>query len=527
MAWFRSVLGLPVLAKLGYKQETTRPFNKLTTWALNYTNTYVLLNIPPMKYALNTGGPPNVLWSFWPVTLIVCCVALSMAELCSAMPTMGGLSNFAARVGGPKWGPYAAWYVCIVLLYSTNQDPHLVNPGTPPGSTTSPTLPHSAYLCVVIRQLNSDWAPETQELRNVEYGFYVAIVAFVAFINIVGENYLPTISQWSSYLIFIGTMVIAIYPMARIGRDNLADTSFVFLEWQNGTEVDSKALVALIGLFPAAWNVVGIDASSHISEETTNSTTSATTSLVFTVIAGGVGGFFLWVCQLFIIQDLDAVLNGEFDPYVETWLLTVGPGPTTGFLLVVFFSFTMTACASVVVTSRMFFSLVRDQALPFSSFWYYILFGLFTLFSDVVFPALTSVSTVCFFISTVIPLRITVAKDTFKPGPWNLGSWTFVSGWIAVIFVAFLSVIFMLPTEYPVDPSLSNFPFAPLVFGVVLIFVNVWWFAVARHSFKGPVKTVSDEEVRRLEETLEVKPEGARVGVSEGVAVVLLFHIYA
>ncbi|KAJ3337951.1 hypothetical protein HDU93_000275 [Gonapodya sp. JEL0774] len=441
---------------------------------------------------------------------------------------MGGLYNFAARLGGPKWGPYAAWNTAWFNYISNVAG--LAN-----------AAQASAYLLTVIRQLNSDWMPEDQELRNIEYVFYLVIVALVAVINIFGEDYLPTVAQFASYVIFIGSWVIAIYPLAYVGSSNLASAEFVFITWQNYTGSESNVLVALIGLLPAAWNIVGFDASSHIAEETSESTTSASTSLVFTVIAGAIGGFILWTCQFYLVTDIDAVLSSDYDPYVEIWLGTVGPTATTVFLAIMFFSFVMTSCASVVVTSRMFFSLVRDKALPFSDFWYYInptfhspirailltmfltwVLGLPTLFSDVVFPALTSVSTVCFFISTVIPtlLRITVGRENFKPGPWHLGKWAFPSGWIAVIFVAFMTVIFMLPTEYPVAPDLSNLNFAPIVFAIVLIFINLWWFLIARHTFKGPVRNISEEQVAKLEEELMLKgnKEGtAQIGATDAV----------
>lgn len=37
------------------------------------------------------------------------CVAMSMAELCSSMPTSGGLYYAAAVLAPEGWGPFAAW----------------------------------------------------------------------------------------------------------------------------------------------------------------------------------------------------------------------------------------------------------------------------------------------------------------------------------------------------------------------------------------------------------------------------------
>ncbi|KAI9004975.1 amino acid permease-domain-containing protein [Hyaloraphidium curvatum] len=515
-----------VLANLGYKQETDRPFNRITTFALNYVNVCVLLNVPLMNYALTTGGPATVMWSFLPVSLLVGCVALSMAELCSAFPSMGGLYLFAYKLGGEKWGPFAAWNTAWMNYFANVAG--LAN-----------ACQGSAYLVLLMWEINSEWSPEIQEFRNVEYGFYVLFLVLVACINIFGEHWLPMISQWTSYFVMIGTIIIAIWPLCT--APTLQSGSFVFLEFQNYTGWDSNVLVALIGLLPAAWNIVGFDASSHIAEETTASSTSASWSLVWTCVFGFVGGFFLWCCQFFIVQDLEATLNSDYDAFVQMWLDTVGLGPTTAFLAIMMISFLMTSCASVVVTSRMFFSLVRDKALPYSGFWYHInprfkspvraillttfitlVLGMFTLFSDLVFPAMTSISTACFFVSCVIPtfFRITVARNTFVPGPFNLGRYTFASGWIAVIFVAFLFVIFMLPTEMPIASDLSNFNFAPLVMAAFLIGVELFWLLWARTRYKGPLKTVSDEEIKQLE--AEMRALGGEVdseAASEGAEV--------
>lgn len=46
----------------------------------------------------------------WVVAMVgVQCVAMSMAELCSSMPTSGGLYYAAAVLAPPGWGPLASW----------------------------------------------------------------------------------------------------------------------------------------------------------------------------------------------------------------------------------------------------------------------------------------------------------------------------------------------------------------------------------------------------------------------------------
>src|ERR1700712_2562164 len=46
----------------------------------------------------------------WIVAMVgIQCVAMSMAELCSSMPTSGGLYYAAAVLAPPGWGPLASW----------------------------------------------------------------------------------------------------------------------------------------------------------------------------------------------------------------------------------------------------------------------------------------------------------------------------------------------------------------------------------------------------------------------------------
>lgn len=46
-------------------------------------------------------------------------------------------------------------------------------------------------------------------------------------------------------------------------------------------------------------------------------------------------------------------------------------------------------------------------------------------------------------------MRITVARTSFQPGPFHLGRLSLVVGWAATFWVAFITVIFCLPTAYP------------------------------------------------------------------------------
>ncbi len=54
------------------------------------------------------AGTPGMTWGWLIAMAFIQCVAASMAELCSSMPTSGGLYYAAAVLAPPGWGPLAA-----------------------------------------------------------------------------------------------------------------------------------------------------------------------------------------------------------------------------------------------------------------------------------------------------------------------------------------------------------------------------------------------------------------------------------
>ena len=58
---------------------------------------------------LRYGGPASMTLGWLVVAAFNGCVALSMAEICSAYPTSGGLYYWSARLSGKRWAPFASW----------------------------------------------------------------------------------------------------------------------------------------------------------------------------------------------------------------------------------------------------------------------------------------------------------------------------------------------------------------------------------------------------------------------------------
>ena len=99
-----------VLAALGYKSEFKREFTLWTTFCVSFAVLGLLPSFATtLWYGMGYAGTAGMTWG-WLVAMIgIQSVASSMAELCSSMPTSGGLYYAAAVLAPPGWGPFAAW----------------------------------------------------------------------------------------------------------------------------------------------------------------------------------------------------------------------------------------------------------------------------------------------------------------------------------------------------------------------------------------------------------------------------------
>ena len=125
--------------------------------------------------------------------------------------------------------------------------------------------------------------------------------------------------------------------------------------------------------------------------------------------------------------------------------------------------------SSVTANSRMIYAFSRDGALPGSAFWHRVnkrtrtptnaiwlaavgalILGLPYLWNYAAYAAVTSIATIGLYIAYVTPTFLRLRKgEDFKRGPWHLGRWSYVVGWIAVVWVVIIFFLFMLPQVGP------------------------------------------------------------------------------
>ena len=105
------------------------------------------------------------------------------------------------------------------------------------------------------------------------------------------------------------------------------------------------------------------------------------------------------------------------------------------------------------------------------------------------------------YIAYVAPTYLRLRQgENFKRGPWHLGRWSYVVGWIAVAWVVFITILFMLPTASPI--GWGNFNYTVIAVLVVIGFAGIYWAVSAKNWFTGPKVQGTPEELAAIEHEL-------------------------
>ena len=117
----------------------------------------------------------------------------------------------------------------------------------------------------------------------------------------------------------------------------------------------------------------------------------------------------------------------------------------------------------------------------------------------------TSIAVIGLYIAFILPviLRFRLG-DQFEPGAWSLGKhykWIDV---VAIVWVGFISILFLLPPYKASVPwedgsTWEVVNYAPLLVGGALLLFGGWYVLSANKWFKGPVRQGTEEELERIE----------------------------
>ncbi|ANB14454.1 Hnm1p [Sugiyamaella lignohabitans] len=515
------------LADMGHAQELPRQFSMWSMLALAFSvlGTWATFAQDLMS-GLQNGGSIAILWGLALVTICNICVAVSLGELCSSMPTALGQAYWIHRLWNTPAGRFSS-YICAWIntfgwwTLTASQIAFMTN-----------------FILGIKVMFDNDWAGASEGW--VQFLVYVGITVVFTLTNVLAcrkDNFLA----WFNNVVGIQfTMLFVIFSLAMliavgVHHDKHFQTAgFVFGKWLNETGWPD-GVVWFTGLLQAAYGLTAFDSVIHMVEEIPSPRVNAPRVIYLAVIMGAItGGIFMVVC-LFCIQDLDSILNSPTGlPFMQLLTDTVGVQGGAALLSIFVFNGLGQGVSVATTASRLTWGFARDGGLPFSQYFAHVdtywhvparslwaqgviiaVVGVLYLFASTVLEAILSVSTIALTISYGMPIAalVLVGRDKLTPGPFHLGRYGMFCNIVSIIYCCVTTVFFFFPGGP--DPAPADMNYAIAVFGVMMVIALAFWFIKGRRTY-----LLTDEaliEMLRARE-LENSANDATVVVVDGQA---------
>ena len=495
------------LHKLGYAQELFRAVGGFQNFAISFTIISILAGcLTSYSIAYLQGGPIAVSWGWLLVGLMSTLVALSMAEIASAYPTAGGLYYWASKLGSPGWGWFTGWFNLVGQI--------------------AVTAAIGYGLAIFSTALLNYWFdyPNTKEYVYLAYAVVLLIALCLNLLKVTVTAMLNTISAYW-HMIGVGVIVVVLLVVP----DDHRSLSSVFTDTVNATgwggDTTSGIVffyVFLTGLLMAQYTITGFDASAHVAEETRDASRAAAVGMYTSVVASVIFGFILLVA---VTRALP--VEPQLDLYIvpSSWVAAMGQSWGTFILFICVIAQMFCLTASVTSASRMMFAFSRDRAVPGHQLWRQVsanriprnaVIAICVLAAALMLPTLynffigyyvgTGIAVIGLYIAFILPVILRYRMgDAFEHGAWSLGNHYKWINPIAIVWVFFISIVFLMPPYSISAPWKDGFTweavnYAPILVGGALLLFGGWWVLSANKWFKGPVRMGTEEELQRLEE---------------------------
>lgn len=361
---------------------------------------------------------------------------------------------------------------------------------------------------------------------------YLICVWLCVFLILFANKILPMLEQLGGFLVIAGFLltVIVCAVMPKANETPYASSAFVWTEWTNDTGYSSSGFAFCLGMLNGAFAVGTPDVVSHLAEEipryvpTLHQRSPITPlDLMLTMIyrpsvnipkailaqfiIGFFTAFFYLIAIFYGINNLNNVLTSTYlFPLTEIYRQATGSrGGSLGLLILAFLPSIVATLGCFITASRVFWTLARDNATPFSPFFGRvnhrhrnpfnsillcgviatvlgcIYVGSATAFSAFVgsFIILSTLS----YLMAILP-HLLSGRSNVTPGWfWMKGITGYIVNALSCLYIIVFVIIFCFPFSMPVAADTMNY--ACLITGGLTIFTAVFWF-VRQKDYVGP-----------------------------------------
>ncbi|KAJ5599033.1 Amino acid/polyamine transporter I [Penicillium hetheringtonii] len=473
-------------AALGHKQELSRHFGLWSVTSLGNCDRQV----GTIVTALMNGGPLALLYGLILVSIFYTAISASLAELASSMPSAGGVYYWSTVMSG-KYGRTAGFFTgylnaCAWLLSA---------------SSMSSMLGNEAVGMYLLRHSDVEW-----HSWQVFIVFQIVNWTCCAIVCL-GNRFIPLINRIALILSMCG-LFATIVVLAAMPKTH-ASSSQVWTQYYNMTGGWSDGICFMTGLLNAAFAVGVPDCISHLSEEVPKPQVKVPQGIMLQMLTAFSTSFVYLIALFYSIQDIDAVFDSSVGYFPTAEIYRQATGSNTGaigLIAVLFLATFPTLIGTFVTGGRMWWSLARDGATPFSNFFAQVhptlncpvratmaMSGLVTCLgciyvgSTTAFQALISsfivLSTLSYF-GAILP-NVLTGRRNIVPGPFYMGQKLGMAVNIAsLVYILVTVVFFCFPQIKPV--TAQNMNYTSVITVGLMTLTGLWWIIRGRSEYRGP-----------------------------------------
>ncbi|MFN8021595.1 MAG: amino acid permease [Acidimicrobiales bacterium] len=542
------------LHSLGYAQELHRGLSTFSNFAISFSIISILAGgMTSFWLGMVTGGPRVITLGWIIVGFFALLVGMAMGEICSAYPTAGGLYYWSAKLARKnpaRWSWFTGYFNLIGQI----------------GVISSVDYALSIFIGYFIRMFDDGFHLNTTNI----YVIYLLVLIAHGLLNTFSVSLVKIFGDISVWWHVVGVVIIA--AILFIAPDNRRGLGGVFDEAPAGlTGWTGGAFITIylfgLGLLLAQYTITGFDASAHVSEETVGARTEAPKAIVRSIYISAIAALVMNVAMIAALpkkgdDSYGALIFGDAnDPFLVNAaprVISAAVGDAAAKLIVFIAIVGQFFCglASVTANSRMIYAFSRDGALPGSNIWHKInpktrtptnsvwlgvvlsaIVGATSLYVkgtgagrfSTAFFAMTGICVIGLYISYAIPIYLRLTNPDFQVGPWNLKGKHKLVGWTSLVWIVFISVLFVAPVFWPfwtpwgkdnmfLDDGagntfykLNNFNFTGPLILLAAVFVLGYWKFSGKQWFTGPKVQGTKEELMAIERELDAVEHGRAV----------------
>ncbi|RSH79125.1 uncharacterized protein EHS24_001163 [Apiotrichum porosum] len=476
------------LNELGYVSEFKREMSAAGIVTISFTAIGILTGMSSaFQSGLFAGGPLGLFWGWNVCSFFMFLIALSMAEICSAFPTAGGLYYWTCRMRpDAKWlGFYTGNIYAWAMVFTG----------------TSGLLSSALYLASALEV--AGYTLTRVEIAAMAWGFCI----LAGLVNSGGSKLVGRIAAFASWWTLGGTVVLVVTLLVKAPHKN--EAHFVFFDYEDYTGWGNRGFVVILGFLQAVYALEGAETSAQVAEEAKNAEWLAPLGIASSIAGSWLVGLVYLIALLFSLQSITSIVNTSYSlPIAQLFYDAAGKHLSILCIVVILVAQASAAMTAWTASSRLFFALARDRAFPFkgvfmaknrydvpyAGIWLSVFIGCVIcacyIGSTVAFGAILSSAAISVLLAYGMPILCrTLWPNSLdgQHGPFRLGRFSWAINVLSLIFIVVMSVFFVLPTSMPV--TALNMNYAVVAIGGLILLVSLQWLVWGRKVYHGIVHT--------------------------------------